>query len=178
MTRARFWITLSSALLVASYFVSANGAIGNWDIHVLGVRHGAVWDPGGSYVGSSILLFEQRYAPYVGHPGLTLMLVCHVAARIAFWMSGTHLGFQQFAGTHIRDVYLASMVATTVLWIAACVALGRVALVVLGDRRLARIAVLAFATSYPVLYYMNKVSPEPLVVTFALLAFLWLWRYY
>jgi hypothetical protein len=176
--RAIFWVLLSIAALAVSWIATVHGMIGGWDIHVLGVRHGAVWDPGGPYLGSAILLFDQPKAPFVGHPGLTLMLVCQLVARTVCGLSGSSLPFQQFAGKDIYWVTLAAMVSMTALFLVTFAALERVAIRILEEERLAMLAVLAFATSYPVLYYLNKISPESLLVTFTLLAFLWLWKYY
>ncbi|HEX4347057.1 MAG TPA: hypothetical protein VHZ73_05760, partial [Vicinamibacterales bacterium] len=176
--RKTFWIVLAITFFVVSGYVTAGGMMGGWNIDVAGITHGAVWDPGGSYLGSSLLLFEQRYSPFIGHPGLTLMLYCHFVAKALYGVSGSGATFQHFAGTAIYRITYASMLAVTALWLAAFAVVEQVALAILRNARMAMLATLAFATTYPTLYYINRISPEPLLVIFTLLAFLWLWRYY
>ena len=169
---------MTVSYLAVSFVVTRGSVIGGWDNHVLGVPHAAVWDPGGMYLGNGLLLFDEPNQPYVGHPGLTLTLLCHVTAKTLHWMSASPLTFDAFAARNIHWLFFACMVVITGSFLVAFLVLERVALRVLGNQRLAFVSVVAFATTYPVLYYLNRISPEPLLVTFTLLAFLWLWRYH
>lgn len=176
--RAWFWIGISATLLATSYAASSSALTGGWEIHVLGVEHGSIWDPGGPYFGGGILLFREPFAPFVGHPGLTLMLLCHLVAKAVYLPFSSEMAFDSFVARYLYWVVMAAMLSITGVVIAVLAVLERIALRVLQQRRLAMLAVATYGSTYPVLYYLNKISPEPLLVLFTLLAFLWLWRYY
>lgn len=176
--RRAFWLTLSAVLLAVSYWATSSGTMGGWDIHIMGVRHQAVWDPGGPYLGSGLLLFRQPFAPFVGHPGLTLTLLCHVVAKAMYLPFAAATPFDEFAARHIYAIAFTASLCMTGVFVAALATVERVALRLLGDYRMAMLAVVAYATTLPVLLYLNKISSEPLLVLFTLLTFLWLWRYY
>ncbi len=176
--RAWFWIGISAALLATSYAASSSALTGGWEVHVLGVEHGSIWDPGGPYFGGGVLLFHQPYAPFVGHPGLTLMLLCHLVAKAVYLPFSSDMAFDAFVARYLYWVIAASMLSITGVFLLVLAVIERLALRVLGEPRLAILAVVAYATTFPVLYYLNKISTEPLLVLFTLLAFLWLWRYY
>lgn len=175
--RRTFWLALTLILFGASYWETTTATIGGWDIHVMGVRHGAVWDPGGPYLGSGLMLFDDRYAPFVGHPGLPLMALCQLVGRI-LWLPSMQVPFDLFCAQHLQTIAMTAMLAMTAAFVGALLILECVALRLLGSPGQAMLAVLAYATTYPFLFYLNRISPEPLLVIFTLSAFLCLWRYY
>jgi hypothetical protein len=151
---------------------------GEWENEVFGlaIRHSA--DPGGPYVVSAVHFFDQRYPPFVGgaHPGTTLQLVVYVAARalyeaaVLFRVAKTPM--IDFWAHHLTWLFGWSSLVVASLHLVSFHALHAYARRLGLCPRAAFVAVLAYATSFPLLYYGTRVSPEPLLVALTLAALL------
>lgn len=85
--------------------------------------------------------------------------------------------FTRFTAQNLPQVFLISKLLMTVLHLVSFAALYALSKELLRDARAAAFAVLGYATSFPVLYFLSRISGEPLMVTLFALAFLAVWRY-
>lgn len=173
-----FWVLFPALFLGISLFVSSFGLFGSWTVTAFGVPYYYNWDPDGFYLGVGLTFFDQRYT-WVGHPGIPLVALIYTVARACHGIGmalGDSAPFESFAAKQAATVILASKIAVSLFHILSFAMLYRIGRIFL-TKQAARIAVLAYATSAIVLYYMNKISPEPLWVFFALLSLFALWKY-
>jgi 4-amino-4-deoxy-L-arabinose transferase-like glycosyltransferase len=111
---------------------------------------------------------------------LTLQLFLYLLLRACFVFSSAFsrgIPFEVFIAGNIHRLFALSEVAVTTLHLLSLLALYRFARKLLVGRPAALLAVLAYATSFPALYYASRISPEPLLVTFYLLTFVCIWNY-
>lgn len=167
---ASFYLLLGLGL---SWF----GLYGNWVKTIFGFRYGMIWDPSSQYIASAIVLFENSYLPSSAHPGLPLIYLLHMVYRIFYWVSFSDASFSVFCADHFFwMVFLARMVV--VLSNLLCfVLVYKCALHIWRNKNYAWVAMLAFATSFVSLFFINHVSTEPLMLIFTLLTLMCLWKY-
>lgn len=114
----------------------------------------------------------QRSQVFFGHPGIPLSIVLYLE-QVALYaigrLAGSPAGFTAFTAQHALDVWLLAKLSMVVLSIVSFVALYQFALILLRRSDLALWSVGLYATCFPVLYYLNRVSVEPLMNAF----FLW-----
>lgn len=181
MLRGRwFWPILSGLFLLGAYACASQAPCGAWRNQVLGVPFWDSCDPGGAYFGSAAHLFgPSRIPAFVGHPGLTLHWLLWAVIQISYrvhLLSGGSGEFPDFAARNIYQLYTACAVAIAGVHILSFVVLERLALRLFSDLTTARLAVLGYATSFPVLYYLVRISVEPFVVLFFLSTVLAVWQ--
>jgi hypothetical protein len=148
---------------------------GDWENEAFGVKLWHNADPAGPYVISAVHFLDQPYPPFLGHPGTTLQLLLHLAARTAHGLlalGGVTAPFVAFWARHVAWLFALSGLVVAALHVVSFHALHAYARRLGLCQRTAFIAVLAYATSFPVLYYGTRVSPEPLLVTLTLVALL------
>jgi hypothetical protein len=177
-----FWIVFSIFFLLLSGLLSYYGLFGNFQSRVLGVKYQFIYDPGLDYLTSGLTFFKQDKILWAGHPGFTLMLAIQIMTKIYYWLCTlvprTGIPFETFVAKNIFWVIWISKILITIVHLLSFFALYTVARAILKDRRSSYVAVVAYASSYPVLYYINNISPEPFLVAFTLLAVYFIWRYY
>jgi hypothetical protein len=172
-----FWLLLAGGLLVASAVTSFLSPCGFWTNSVRGVPFWHHQDPGGPYFASSVHFFgPERYPLFVGHPGLTLQLLIHGFLRGCHAVSGQPVAFERFVAKNIARLFSGVEIGMTALHLLSFVVLYRFAGKFLPAQP-ARVAVLGYATSFPALYYLSRISPEPLLVTFFLATVLAVWAF-
>jgi hypothetical protein len=162
-----FFLTMSALVLRAP--------CGAWENRTFGIPFWNNLDPGGPYVISSVHFFDPGYPPFrTGHPGTTLQFILWIAARTAHRVATlwSQLPFVEFWARHIGWLLALSSAVVAALHVVSFHALYAYARHIGLRATTALIAVLAYATSFPVLYYGGRVSPEPLLVTFTLSALL------
>lgn len=168
-------LTTDVAFFVAMAAFVVFAPCGDWENEAFGVKLWHNADPAGPYVISAVHFHDQRYPPFLGHPGTTLQLLIHLAARTAHGLlalGGTTAPFVAFWARHIAWLFALSSFVVAALHVVSFHALHAYARRLGMCRRTAFIVVLAYATSFPVLYYGTRVSPEPVLVTLTLVAFL------
>jgi len=173
------WTLFSFVFIITSLVVSYFGLFGSWTVSVFGARHYCNWDPDGFYLGAGISFFDERYTDFVGHPGTTLMFLIHIIARGYYWfagMFGNSLSYEIFTAKNISSIILLIKLAVTGTYLLSFSILYRISLVFV-KKGVAFIAVLSFATTGIVLCYINKISPEPVMILFTLLSIFWCWKY-
>ncbi len=168
---------LDLVFLVAMAVFAILAPCGDWENSVLGVTLWHNGDPGGPYVISAVHFLDPGYPPFVvGHPGTTLQLVLHLSARLAhvtamgFW--GATAPFVAFWAQHARWLFALCSIVVATLHVASFHALRAYARRLGLSEASSLVAVVAYATCFPVLYFGGRVSPEPILVTLTLVALL------
>lgn len=171
-------VALSAGAFLFSAYFSARAPCGSWDNSVFGARMWNEGDPGGYYLASAHALFYSGgRLLYPGHPGLPLQILLHAVQAVYFLISApVSLDFTAFVARHIAQVFFLSKLLMTCLHILSFWLLYAFARKALDRDRAALLCVLGYATSLPVLYYLSRISVEPLVAVFFLSTFLALWE--
>lgn len=172
------WLVLAVLLLAFSAFYSSLAPCGAWPNRIFGEETWAENDPGSFYVASAHELRWGASPLYVGHPGATLTpLLLGVQGLLYAFQGEEWASFTRFTAQNLRRVFLASKLLMTLLHLVSFVALYTLARTLLRDRRAATLATLGYASSLPVLYYLSRISVEPLMVAFLATAFTATWRF-
>ncbi|MCP4200401.1 MAG: hypothetical protein GY769_00515 [bacterium] len=174
-----FWLTLWTVYLVTAGAFSALAPIGHWRNRMFGFF---LWwdnDPGGSYLSSAHELFASEGSPlFPGHPGLTLQMLLYGVEQVFFLMkAGRGEELTAFVARNLHQFGLLARTLMTLLHLVSFYALFRFSRRLFDSARAARLAVVGYATSLPVLYFLSRISVEPLMVIFFLATFLGLWNY-
>jgi len=177
-----FWIIFSTLYIATSCCISYFGLWGNWCTCVFGLRHQDIWDPGAVYLASAISFFDERYTAFVGHPGLFLMLLMQLIARLYYLIGSicieTPVAYYSFLAKNLFGLIFITKLVMTIIDLLSFYALYSLALRLFRDKWLARYSVIAFATTFSVLYYINFIVPEHLLLLFMLLSIDCAWRSY
>jgi hypothetical protein len=171
-------VAAAIALGAGSLLFSALAPTGSW---INQVHDTAVWyenDPGGYYLASAHEAFPPKGSlTFYGHPGVPLQLLLCAIQWLFFAVARRDgMGFSAVCARHLPAIFTLSKLAMTAAHLAAIGALYRFSRRWLETPRARAIAIGAYATSFPVLYYISRISPEPFAVLFFLLTFLFLWR--
>ncbi len=177
MRTLRWWFLLAVAFLLFSGVYSQRAPCGYWMNTIFGHDAWLENDPGAYYLASAHEL-EWRQTPlYVGHPGATLTpLLLGVQSMLYALEAPAGTSFTRFTAQNLPQVFLLSKLLMTILHLVSFAALYALSKELLRDTRAAAFAVLGYATSFPVLYFLSRISVEPLMVTFFAVAFLAVWR--
>lgn len=167
-------VALAATLLLFSGFYSHAAPNGHWRNIVFGSDMWFESDPGGDYVASAHELLGSNRGPlYPGHPGTPLQLL------LAGVQHGYHLAaadgsetYTRFTARNLPRVFFFSKLLITLLHLLSFYLVYRLARLLLQSDRAALIAALAYASSFPVLYYLSRISVEPLLVSFFVATFL------
>jgi hypothetical protein len=176
------WIPVASAMVYVALGVmwTIQAPCGSWQNRLLGFDMWAENDPGGWYIPAAHQVFSARREPsYVGHPGVPLVLLLHFEQLALYTLgrgAGTPLAFTPFIAQHVRTVWTVAKTSIVLLHLLSFLCLFHYSLLVTRRRDLAWCATAVYATSFPVLYYLNRVSVEPMVVGFFLLTMVFLVR--
>lgn len=175
------WIFFCTVVLIIFAIVSYKTLFGWWALKVLGIDYQtANWDPGGAYLGSGITLFSQRYTAWIGHPGITLMLLVQIIARSLYWLgslSDTAVPFETYVAKNIFWIILIVKIVISLLYLFSAYLVYIFTLELIDKKEISLLAVISYLTTYPVLSYFNNISPEPLMIIFTLLAILFILKY-
>jgi hypothetical protein len=173
-----FWLALTATLLVLSAVTSYLAPCGFWTNHVFSVPFWHHGDPAGFYFGAAVHFFGPDRSS-VGHPGLTLQLFLHLILRAfhaGHWFAGERVAFETFTAKNIHWLFFICEVAVTALHVLSFYVLYRFARRLLADRSACLLAVLAYATMFPTLFYLSRISPEPLLLVFFLWTIISVWN--
>lgn len=176
----------SLAVFISIYFLvvlftSYTGVCGDWQDTSFGVLFYNHWDPMGSYIAGGIDLFGSgKYTPFFGHPGLPLMFLIHFIAKTGyflFMLLGGTADFEMFAAKNVRWIIFYSKAATICITLLSFILLYFVSRKLTENKNIALLTVVAYATTLPVLYYADRISPESFLVLFTLLTFFSIWKF-
>jgi len=169
-----FWLALVVSLLSFGAFYSFEAPTGQWRNQVFGTDLWFENDPGGSYVASAHELFLSDQGPlYPGHPGTTLQLLLCAVQHAYFWIAGDdRYSFTSFTARHIHRVFFFSKMLVAALHALGVYAVYRLAKALHQREGAAVAAALGYATCLPFLYYLSRISVEPLLVLFFVTTFL------
>lgn len=168
---------LAGLVVVASALFSFGAPCGIWTNRALGQPFWLENDPGGWYLESAHELAPGVAPLFPGHPGTPLQL--------ALW-GVQHLGHALFAAPgsdpatwvaqHLAAVGTACKVVVALCHLATWLLLALVAQRLLRDRTAALVAALLYASSFPVLFYLSRLSVEPFAIGCLLATLLAAWR--
>ena len=169
----RSTIALALAFAALGCFSTWQAPFGGWTNRVFAFDLWLNQDPGGWYIPAAHdLLVRPGTTSFPGHPGLPLQLALaaeqwslHAVARA----HGAGLDITPYVARHTRAVWLAAGVSMVLLQLASFAALYGYARTLQPSMAVARLAVLLYATSFPVLYYLTRVSVESTTVLFFML---------
>lgn len=141
---------------------------GQWKNQVMGVQLTA-WngDPGGAYVVGALYTLRGGRHEFVGHPGMPMELAIGAVAQVIYWIyriGGGGENFFPFWARHFRELFIVGSLVISLFHVISFHALFAFAKRLMGDGRLALLAVVAYASSFQVMFSSTKVSPEPLAV--------------
>lgn len=174
-----FWESCCGIYLLISWYFSYNGLLGSWTVSAFGIPFYYVWDPDSYYLVAGITFFDERYAGFVGHPGITLMFCIQVITWIlyAFALLFNHsLNFAEFAAKNISTVILVTKLFITASYLFSFYVLYIIARLFL-TKTFAQLAVIAFGTTSIILCYLNKISPEPLLLILVFSSYWFMLKY-
>jgi len=138
---------------------------------VAGILFWSDHDPGAWYLQSAHEILRKPTV-YFGHPGLPMQLGNALVQKIVYFIyHGEH---ESYAACVIRKLYLVQVLSRTLItcmWIATAWMVKSVTLKLFRNKDTGYIAGILFLTSFPVIYYINRISPEPYMMFFFLLSF-------
>jgi len=176
----RFWWAglLAIAVLTFSAHYSLQAPTGAWGNRIFGEPAWGEADPGNSYFTAAHEIGWGEAPLFVGHPGtplLPLLYVVQIARYRALADAGT--SYTRFTAQHLPATFVASKLMMTVLHLLSFCALYGMTRQLLHDHRAAALATLGYATCFPVLYFLSRISPEPILIGGIAAAFWGTWRY-
>jgi hypothetical protein len=176
-----FWVSFAAIYLTASGIFSYLAPVGHWRTIVLGVTFLGHYDPGGPYMGSGIQFFGfQEYPYFVGHPGLTLQLIVYIVAKLYYLIHqifGPDETYIVFAAKNFHRVAFLSRLTMTGMHVVSFYLVFLFSRRIIDNDRVAALAALGYATSFPVLLFLLRIALEPLIVIFFLLTVFSIWKY-
>lgn len=176
---ARALLALCAVYFLFSFTLSALAPCGYWDNAVFGAKLWAEYDPGGFYIPSAHELYSSNgRLLYPGHPGLPLQILLHAIQAAYYAVSApAGTGFSAFIAANLPRVFLLSKLAMTLAHLASFGLFLLFARRLLKNERAALFAAFGYATSWPVAFYLSRVSVEPLMILCILGTFLALWKH-
>lgn len=176
----RFWWTVPLAIgcLAFSLHYSRLAPCGSWMNVIFQEEAWGEADPGSFYFASAHEFAWNEPALFIGHPGVPLVpLLYGVQAGLYHLHGDGDVSFTRFIAQHLPSAFLASKLMITLLHLLSFAAIYALSRQLLRDHAAAALATLGYATSLPVLYYLSRISVEPLMVFFFVTAFWASWRY-
>lgn len=169
---------LAIAALAFSAHFSQRAPCGSWANAIFAEQAWGEADPGSFYFAAAHELAWGESPLFVGHPGAPLLpLLYGVQSALYLVLGDDDSSFTRFIAQHLPTAFLASKLLMTVLHLLSFVAVHGLARQLLRDPRAATLATLGYATCFPVLYFLSRISVEPLMVGFFAAAFWASWRY-
>jgi hypothetical protein len=164
-----------------SLLLTYSAIMGDFRTFVFGIEHQKMWDPGGPYLSSGVFYFRLDDAAnfFSGHPGLTLRLIIGVISEfyyICAKLTGCVASYPVFVVKNYYFLIFYSKLMITFVHICSFCLIQRIS-IRFTTGLASVIAIVSYASSYPVIYYINEVSPDPLLITFVLSAVLLVFKY-
>jgi hypothetical protein len=169
---------LAAACLIFSLHFTLLAPFGFWKNEMFGQTLWRETDPSGVYIDAAHRLVWGEAPLWVLHPGTTMTLML-AGIQHAYYALASDPGFTftEFIARNLPTVFVLSKLMMTLVHLASFFLIFVFANRLLRDERAAFFAVLGYATSLPVLFFLSRISPEPLVVICFLLSTLAIWRY-
>ena len=168
------------SFLCISILLSASALMGDFRTYVFGIKHQFMWDPGGPYLSSGAYFFRSaKIHNFHAHPGLILQLVIGIVSEIYYWcakLAGCNATYAKFIIKNYYWIIFSIKTIITCAHLCSFYVLNRIATRIV-DHRLAVIAMVAYASTYPVFYYINNISPDTITVLFILCTILCVFKF-
>ena len=163
---------LSAAYLALGAYWTGRAPAGRWRNRVFDFAMWEESDPGEGYIPAAHeLVSRPGRSSFPGHPGVPLNMVLFVEQAGLYSigrLAGTSADFTSFTARHALEVWAVAKWSMVLLHLLSFVALYHFALALFRRTDVALWSVGIYATSFPVLYYLNRVSVEPLMNAFFL----------
>jgi hypothetical protein len=170
-------VAWAALLLAGSAVYSARAPLGAWQNQLFGQPTWSEFDPAGYYVAAAHQLAWGEAPIFVGHPGTPLLVVLRGVESAWCAAAAAHeLACGELVARNLPALFLLAKLALTLLHLASFAALYFFARGLLGDASAACLAVLGYATSLPVLFYLSRISVEPIGMLCLFAAFACVWR--
>jgi len=165
---------LGGLLLAYSVVFTTLAPGGLWTNTIAGETAWRENDPGGYYLASAHELGTPHSSQvFAGHPGLPVQAaLAGIQRALYLCRSARDLGYTEYVARHLGEVWWWSKLMSTVMHLVSLYCLFLLSRRLLGSSRSAMLATVAYGSSFPVLYYISRVSVEPWVLIWFCLAFL------
>jgi len=161
--------------LFSAIFLSSLIAPGGSFINTIGDRV-PMWgdnDPAAWYLTSA---HELGRLPVIfpGHPGITLNILLWLIQKFIVFFSNNNLTFSQAVASNIFYVQVLSKTVCSLIFIGSSFIIAELGATLFKDRNIGKVASIFFSSSFFSVYFLNRISPDGLVILFFLLSFLFL----
>lgn len=163
-----WWLALAVCVVIIPSAFSYASPGGYWANLIFGAGFTNEADPGSFYVISAHELVNEMGRPlFLGHPGIPLQVALFAVQRAYYAVAGGGATFAEFIARHLETVYFLSKTLMSIFSLAS------IWMVFLLSRRLglqqygATAAALAYATCFPFVFYVSRISVESQAVFFA-----------
>lgn len=161
-----FWPLLGALWMGLATWLAVRAPMGPWLNEIFGYTFWANADPEGCYVMAGTMFWTEAKAVFIGHPGLPLQGSLGLLAAMAHAfhrLSGGDLAYYEYCAVHLRTLFILGHILTALIHLASMGAIARLA-ASFGNRQTGRLAALIYGTSFPVLFYLNRIAPEPWMI--------------
>jgi hypothetical protein len=168
----RLWALLAAGYVLIAIVWIWRAPGGAWTNRLFDFDMWSENDPGGWYVPAAHELVSGNRTVFPGHPGSPLVLLLAAVQAAVYGvarLAGAPSGWTEAIVRNVENVWILTKLAMVGLHLASLFALFEYARLVTRRRELAGWTVVVYATSFPVLYYLTRVSVEPLMNLFFLL---------
>lgn len=175
----KFWIAISFLLLILSAFLSHFSLLGDFRTYQFGVKHQWMWDPDGPYLSSGIFFFRVDKLDFHGHPGLILQMLIGIVSESMFLIAkflNCPVGYEKFIVKNYYWLVFFSRTILTAVHLCSFFVLYRICIRLMSSRA-ALLAVCSYATTYTLIFYINRISPEVILILSMLLAIFSFFKY-
>lgn len=166
---AAFWIVLIAAVVIVPSYFSIQSPGGSFGNLIFGHGFTMEADPGAFYVISAHEFVNETGRPlFIGHPGVPLQAVLFLVQWVYFQVAApAGQDFGSFIARHLPQTYAASKVVMSILSAFSLIAIYAVARRLRISQFGAMAATLLYATCFPFLFYVSRMSVETTAVAFA-----------
>ena len=167
-----FWLALFFLYATTALLSAYTGLFGSWTQSSFGVARYYNWDPDAFYLASGIEFFDSRYPTFIGHPGLPLQFIIGTLSHGLYkvWPGQYDSSYFDFVAEHQYALILSARLAIAACHFVSVVVLYKISRIFLSAGQ-SQVAISIYATTAISLTYITKISPEPLLVAFVMLAY-------
>ena len=128
-------------------------------------------DPGTWYLQSAHEILRKPPV-FNGHPGIPMQIVNALVQKVIYFFS--HGDNESYTACIVRNIYAVQMFSRfliLLMWIASAWMVRLLTEKLFKNNEAGYLAAILFLTSFPVLFFLNRISPEPYMIFFFLSAF-------
>lgn len=144
---------------------------GNFWKNILGQYRSLIFDPGGWYLTSGVYFFRNRTPYFWGHPGLVLQLIIGVFLEGFYFILHlwNDIPYELFFVKNYPLIISGMSMIMSLIQVFVFYLVYKISQKILKHPTCAMIAVIAYMTTTPVYFYINRISPDVIGTLFILL---------